>query len=134
MNDQLLVAMETYGLVGAEGEGSEADILTDIQEMLEVPLPIVGFTREHFKSEVIRRQLVEAGHLALQPLFCSTGSATVPFPSNDSYVPSLPPNAPAPSQTFKPGKPLKFTCTFDAKPKPENDDAPVEDATSTDTA
>ena len=77
MNDQLLVAMETYGLVGAEGEGSEADILTDIQEMLEVPLPIVGFTLEHVPSEVIRRQLVEAGHLALQPLFCSTGSATV---------------------------------------------------------
>lgn len=45
MNEQLLTAMETYGLVGAEGDGSEADILTDIEEMLKVtrfldrPLP-----------------------------------------------------------------------------------------------
>lgn len=38
------------------------------------------------------------------------------------------------SQVFKPGKPLKFTCTFDAKPKPETDDAPVEDATLADSA
>lgn len=38
------------------------------------------------------------------------------------------------SQVFKPGKPLKFSCTFDAKPKPEMDDAPVEDATLADSA
>lgn len=38
----------------------------------------------------------------------------------------------AKSQVFKPGKPLKFSCTFDAKPKPETDDAPVEDATLAD--
>lgn len=36
MNDGLLTAMETYGLVGADGEGSEADINTDIEEMLKV--------------------------------------------------------------------------------------------------
>lgn len=35
-------------------------------------------------------------------------------------------------QVFKPGKPLKFSCTFDAKPKPETDDAPAEDATLAD--
>lgn len=38
------------------------------------------------------------------------------------------------SQAFKPGKPLLFSCTFDAKPKPETDDGPVEDATLADTA
>lgn len=36
MNESLLTAMETYGLVGADGDGSEADINTDIQEMLKV--------------------------------------------------------------------------------------------------
>ena len=36
MNESLLTAMETYGLVGADGEGSEADINTDIEEMLQV--------------------------------------------------------------------------------------------------
>lgn len=36
MNESLLTAMETYGLVGADGEGSEADINTDIEEMLKV--------------------------------------------------------------------------------------------------
>eukprot|EP00752_Nemacystus_decipiens_P009416 g8419.t1 len=71
MNDSLLTAMETYGLVGADGDGSEADINTDIEEMLKV---------------------------------------------------------------FKPGKPLKFSCTFDAKPKLETDNAPAEDATLTDSA
>eukprot|EP00903_Cladosiphon_okamuranus_P006609 g6456.t1 len=71
MNDGLLTAMETYGLVGADGEGSEADINTDIEELLKV---------------------------------------------------------------FKPGKPLKFSCTFDAKPKPDTDETSAEDATVADSA
>lgn len=37
-------------------------------------------------------------------------------------------------QVFKPGKPISFSCTFNAKPKPETDDGPVEDATPADTA
>lgn len=36
MNESLLTAMETYNLVGADGDGSEADINTDIEEMLKV--------------------------------------------------------------------------------------------------
>lgn len=36
MNDCLLTAMDTYDLVGAEGDGSEANINTDIEEMLKV--------------------------------------------------------------------------------------------------
>lgn len=38
------------------------------------------------------------------------------------------------AQAFKPGKPLSFCCTFDAKPKPKTDDGPVEDAALADTA
>lgn len=44
MNEGLLTAMETYGLVGADGDGSEADINTDIEEMLQV-LSWCGFCR-----------------------------------------------------------------------------------------
>lgn len=36
MNECLQTALETYDLVGAEGDGSEAEINTDIQEMLKV--------------------------------------------------------------------------------------------------
>ncbi|CAM9108484.1 unnamed protein product [Scytosiphon promiscuus] len=73
MNDCLLTAMDTYDLIGAEGDGSEANINTDIEEMMKV---------------------------------------------------------------FKPGKPLSFTCTFDAKPKSEakTNESPAEDATMADSA
>ncbi|CAM9664755.1 unnamed protein product [Pylaiella littoralis] len=71
MNECLNTALETYDLVGAKGDGSKADINTDMEEMLKV---------------------------------------------------------------FKPGKPISFSCTFNAKPKPETDDGPVEDATPADTA
>lgn len=36
MNDSILIALETYGLVGAQGEGSEAELNTDMNEMIAV--------------------------------------------------------------------------------------------------
>lgn len=36
MNDSILIALETYGLVGAQGEGSEAELNTDMNEMITV--------------------------------------------------------------------------------------------------
>lgn len=36
MNECLNTALETYDLVGAKGDGSEADINTDMEEMLKV--------------------------------------------------------------------------------------------------
>lgn len=51
MNECLQTALETYDLVGAEGDGSEAEINTDIQEMLKV-------------FYVKERPAVEARHLA----------------------------------------------------------------------
>ncbi|CAM9257511.1 unnamed protein product [Ectocarpus fasciculatus] len=72
MNEGLQTALATYNLVGAKGDGSEADIKNDIEDMLKV---------------------------------------------------------------FKPGKPLSFSCTFDAKPKPEDEnDGPDGDAAAVDAA
>eukprot|EP00904_Undaria_pinnatifida_P008495 jgi/Undpi1/4776/HiC_scaffold_18.g08129.m1 len=34
MNDSILIALETYGLMGAEGEGSEAEMNTDMNELI----------------------------------------------------------------------------------------------------
>lgn len=36
MNDSILIALETYGLVGAQGEGTEAELNTDMNEMIAV--------------------------------------------------------------------------------------------------
>lgn len=36
MNDSILIALETYGLMGAEGEGSEAEMNTDMNELITV--------------------------------------------------------------------------------------------------
>lgn len=50
MNEGLQTAMETYGLVGAKGDGSEAEINTDIQDMLKVKV----FTARSRQVMVVR--------------------------------------------------------------------------------
>lgn len=68
MNESLLTAMETYGLVGADGEGSEADINTDIEEMLQVFLSH-GQESSILSQIVLSKSVVEARHLAVA-VFC----------------------------------------------------------------
>lgn len=129
MNDSLVTALETYGLVGADGDGSEADINTDIQEMLQV----FNARQEVFDYVVhkVCRHLVDARHLCSSSSFgfeVSDRAMHLDFAEFCTVFFVLLHE----SQVFKPGKPLKFSCTFDAKPKPETDDALVEDATVAD--
>lgn len=44
MNDSILIALETYGLVGAQGEGTEAELNTDMNEMIAVSAKIYEAT------------------------------------------------------------------------------------------
>lgn len=36
VNQTIVMALEAYGLVGAEGEGTEAKVLSDMEDMLKV--------------------------------------------------------------------------------------------------